>query len=337
MNPNKADIEALLIDHHFDQATTEQTQQLNELLAKDEELAKANKALGALLGRLDEYTVDVPGPSLMHDVLDRVHNDLAANNFQPQAVAGRIGYDVDQPAPATSPLVRLREIAAVAACLVLMATIFNITSNKIRATDQQFKCSNNLAGMARGISNYITGNNDFIPYVGTTASQWVGTDGHPRKSKPHLFTLIKNGYVTPDMVVCPATTARQLTAAQIHNHNDFPSPMTVSYSFQNTRGLNPDCYRMTTLRPVAHNMPVMADSNPLFADGTIHDRVDVRAASPNHSSLDGQCVLYLDGHVRWASTPMVGPEEDNIWQAGDLVTYRGTETPTCGKDAFLAP
>ena len=51
----------------------------------------------------------------------------------------------------------------------------------------------------------------------------------------------------------------------------------------------------------------------------------------------GQTVLTLDGSARWITSPIYGPERDNLWLAGDIRHYTGCETPTRDDDAQLIP
>ncbi len=49
--------------------------------------------------------------------------------------------------------------------------------------------------------------------------------------------------------------------------------------------------------------PILADHNPLADSG---------GNSPNHGG-QGQNVLYIDGHVRWCISPVLGCPADNIY------------------------
>ncbi len=48
-------------------------------------------------------------------------------------------------------------------------------------------------------------------------------------------------------------------------------------------------------------------------------------------------MLLLNGTVRWQTTPVFKPTGDNIYQAGQVRDYTGSEAPTCATDTFLTP
>ena len=48
-------------------------------------------------------------------------------------------------------------------------------------------------------------------------------------------------------------------------------------------------------------------------------------------------MLYIDGHVEWARTPLAGVNGDNIFIAGKILTYKGDETPVSPTDSFMLP
>ena len=97
-------------------------------------------------------------------------------------------------------------------------------------------------------------------------------------------------------------------------------------------------YRVTM--EVDPNMAVLGDANPLFDHSAIRallgDKLN-RLNSHVHGKGAGQNVLYLSGRVIFAKVPTVGVEGDNIWQAGDLTSYSGTEVPQYQTDTFLVP
>jgi hypothetical protein len=48
-------------------------------------------------------------------------------------------------------------------------------------------------------------------------------------------------------------------------------------------------------------------------------------------------VMTLDGSVQWLTSPVYGPNRDNLWLAGDIRSYTGTEAPAGKDDAQLVP
>jgi hypothetical protein len=88
------------------------------------------------------------------------------------------------------------------------------------------------------------------------------------------------------------------------------------------------------LRP-ARNVAYLGDANPLFVGGKFQRNIDPYTTnSPAHHGR-GQAVLMLDGSVNNLTTPVVG--QDNLWIAGDIRDYKGTEIPADEYDSFLVP
>jgi hypothetical protein len=122
--------------------------------------------------------------------------------------------------------------------------------------------------------------------------------------------------------------------AEIQRHDDFLEGRNVSYAYQNMAGV----------RPSAHDdprLPLMADENPLFADGVpVLDfrrltRADPASANSRAHDGAGQNILTLRGEVIWAKTPLSGIEGDNIWTLRGVTEYTGREGPASSTDSHL--
>jgi hypothetical protein len=48
-------------------------------------------------------------------------------------------------------------------------------------------------------------------------------------------------------------------------------------------------------------------------------------------------VLALNGNARWLTRPLLGKKRDNLWLAGDIRRYVGTEIPIDPDDVQLIP
>jgi len=169
-----------------------------------------------------------------------------------------------------------------------------------------------------------------------------GDNGEPVQSNTaNLWLLVVAANLSPECFVCPLSAHQvdEMAEGDYETVRDFRGEMFVSYSFQNVLGE----YRLTSTSGRASSMAVAADANPMRRDfwsgapgGGKKDGVtDRRLAdtarfiggdeyiamwnagawelnSPNHG-FQGQNVLYLDGHVAWATHPYCGPNWDNIW------------------------
>ena len=113
--------------------------------------------------------------------------------------------------------------------------------------------------------------------------------------------------------------------------DNFPSQANVSYSMQNMAGP----YRPTL--KADPNMVIVGDANPLFDPDVVQELLGGPINSNVHGRAAGQNVLYVTGRVVFAKESTCGVQGDDIWRAGDLTKYTGTEVPQCATDTFLVP
>jgi hypothetical protein len=92
----------------------------------------------------------------------------------------------------------------------------------------------------------------------------------------------------------------------------------------------------TATMPDRIRVPFVADPNPSFEGGRFvgADQLDINSRA--HRGR-GQNVLFNDGSIEFMPTPVYDRHRDNIWQAGDIYDYTGTETQSSVTDAFLIP
>ena len=212
----------------------------------------------------------------------------------------------------------------------------------------------------------------------------------------NLWILIPMCGLTIDIFLCPtAGHIRDSTVTEFNKIRDFRAENFVSYSYQNVLGAytlsGTSALMSTALAVAADCSPLRRDycTNPTAADSSGDKVTDKKLAekpkfdetedevrqwnvdqpdgvkgpwelnSPNHK-FKGQNVLYLDGHVAWATTPYCGTKYDNIWimqkatvtgitldprkissiQAyNDEATYDGQKTlpSSTNADSFLVP
>jgi hypothetical protein len=121
-----------------------------------------------------------------------------------------------------------------------------------------------------------------------------------------------------------------MSERELAERNDFSTPRGISYDSLNLAAARPN------LRP-NRSVAYLADANPLFVGGKFHRDVDPYTTnSPSHRGK-GQAVLLLDGSVNKMTSPIFGNSRDNLWLAGDILNYTGTETPADDQDSFLVP
>ena len=117
----------------------------------------------------------------------------------------------------------------------------------------------------------------------------------------------------------------------------------LSYSFHN---MYPDVNAVANgagwNRRLRAQFPVAADINPggkaVLDPAALPDDGLAAANSPNHFGA-GQNVMFADGSGRWVTSPLVGPDDDNIYaHAATGEREAGLLGPSAGPfDAVLLP
>jgi competence protein ComGC len=235
--------------------------------------------------------------------------------------------------PASRPMFSLRELAAVAAVLVMLATIFVPSIRQAHRVAQVNECAANVGQIGSAMLSFANDHNDQLPGVDGTSARWLPSGNEPAVSNSSaLFKLVRDGYASPVVFQCPALGGRSFAVQA--GFMDFPAGQYIHYSYQYSLGHG--SLSRGTLRSADESMAILADSTPLFADGQFHPADLTATASENHDRA-GQNVLYVSGQVRWASEPDVGVNGDNIFLADGVSEYHGTESPAGQTDTFLLP
>lgn len=159
------------------------------------------------------------------------------------------------------------------------------------------------------------------------------TPVEPHNVTASMFLLLRGHYATPELFICPSTTAVPDTFAghDLMTRGNFtgdgPEPrgdisVNCSYGYADpfplpqTRGN----FRMNTrMKP---GFALMADMGPRYERGIsepMHTR-DVNASqseqrwmNSNNHKKDGQNVLFSDGHVEFATAVFVGINKNHIY------------------------
>ncbi len=244
---------------------------------------------------------------------------------------------------------RAIDTAAVAAGLLIVASIYFPTVNNMRYKSWLTGCKSNMASIANGVSNYALDNDGQLPAVsmGQNAPWWkVGYQGEENHSNTrHLWKLVQGGYVQPGDFVCPGRSGGR--AVSLDNQNiglfrDFPNRKFVTYS---SRLIDP------STRKIGKRIIFISDANPMFEDIVIQsyspDSVEFKAIelcdklkkknSVNHNSR-GQNVMFTDGSVEFSVTRIIiQGGKDDIYTVKGMKSYSGRERPENDSDVFLVP
>jgi hypothetical protein len=341
-------METLLIDYHLGQLSEEQASQVEEAIAGSAELATQSRNLRQLLGLLDRDETPEPPNDLVDSILNHVteHVDATERTIPFEAAASALPAGTTHDLSA-APVLSLRELVAIAACITLFVGIFVPGYYKAQSVARRHMCQDNLRQIATGLYNYANDHNGHVTYAGYVPNgSWlpgpVRAPDVPRASNTrHLYRLMKNGYVQdPKVFVCPSVPeGRPMQARNYTEFDDFAERANNTYSFMFMNVENPPTLEELTSAP-KERMVLIADGSPLTDNRMTHriNPYNYQAAnSPAHDQGAGQNAVYATGQGGWFTEPTIGVDNDNIYRAGKLVRYSGIETPTCETDSFLIP
>lgn len=325
----KQDEQDQLIDFLLGQCGPDVAAEVRRRLAQDGRFRAVHDNIAKTLSAMSLVGEIEPPENLVSRTLARIRQHQQTNALLArEQLAVRRGR----------PTFLLRELAAVAAILVLMLGVFSIWQRQARREHLAGLCRSQVGQIGTGLLTYANANDGFLPAADLAQHRWLPKAGMPAVSNScGLFRLVVDDFVSPSVFKCPALEAEGGSKAGFAlqpGMSDFPGAGDINYSYQHTLGGR----RLSrqVLAPVAESMAILADSTPVFAGGQFRrDRVGA-AASDNHDRT-GQNVLYLDMHVAWAERPAVGVGGDNIFLAEGIFDYDGDEEPASDIDTFLLP
>ncbi len=325
-----------LLDLHLGRLSGPERAALEQRIKNDPALASQNEALAAMFAALNS----VPEPELPQGLTERISARVAAAGPPPRVVRPARKTTAQLAELEDAPLIRMRsfrEIAAVAAMVVLAVGLGVPSMLHMRERGQRIACSQNLANIGRGMQAYALANNSSLPFAGWNGNinSWRPTDEPGLRVLPnrrHAYALSRYGYVPVRFFVCPSTGGLPMPEDQVRKHNDFLESRNVSYAYQNMAGMRP------SLRDNP-DLPVFGDDNPLFDNGwplfgSLGLSDPANANSRAHGGA-GQNILTIRGNVRWTTTPNAGINNDNIWTLDGVDKYTGREGPQSSTDSHL--
>ncbi|HUU85972.1 MAG TPA: hypothetical protein VM243_20950 [Phycisphaerae bacterium] len=325
--------EEQLLDYLLEQCDEAEAARIATALEADPHLAATHHRLADALRPLDAWVAPDPPQAMVGRILDGIAAQNppklvpAASTLPPEAAGESI----------RRPLFSLRELVALAACITLFVGVLIPMMSSVRFNSRRQGCANNLASLYGGLSTFSQANEGQLPFNGQAGRQRpLGQRGQRwAPNRDHLFPLVQQGHVARaklSIFLCPERKGDEpMSPDMVDTSDGFADPRNCSYDVQYmSRPV-----RLVTgfVRPV----PLLGDASPLFEGGRFHRDVDPeRANSTSHRGV-GQNLLLLSGSVIWQTTPVFEPTGDNIYQAGQVRDYAGTETPVHATDTFLVP
>jgi len=261
-----------------------------------------------------------------------------------QAEIDRQAESLDFVATRRRPGIRLADLVSVAAVLLIGTGVVLPVLSAMREQSRRVVCNSNMGNTALAMSMYAGSNGDSMPVAMASlgGGKWwdVGVPSAPSNSA-NLYTLARDGYIPLASLACPGNPSAP-TSPAAPGTQDWRCLEEVSYSYQIMFGPRPEWNG-------THRMPVLADRSPVILRAIRGEQIDPFANAPNHRGV-GQHLLYNDGSVSWATSPVL-PSGDNIWLPRAIeVRIRqlpghsrlpnpllGTEVPGSTDDACLGP
>ena len=336
-----------ILDYHFGLDDSRQRVQTEKLLADDAEAQTVKSALERVTARLDGWG-DEPVPAGLADrTLELISHRRGADKLAKASAA--VVADTAKGKPSASPgrarwvFGNLRDLVAVAACLMLVFVLSRPGFRYARDISQQYQCASQMRQTGQATAQYANEHSGRLPSAKRRPGRlhWpVGRTGTPNASNTrNIYLLVKDGYLPLDVFRCPSSdrtirirfSSDSKTLKQLH---DFPDSRAVNYSFGVVAGKN----RSKWGRP---GDVLMVDQNPLFIDNQ-QDVLDLNTASadllrinsPNHSRR-GQNILFMDGRVIFSKSRHIGQNHDDIYTIKGTSRYSGKELPEL--DDIFAP
>ncbi len=228
---------------------------------------------------------------------------------------------------------RLGDLSAVAAILLLGSAIIWPMLSAARDQAHRQLCASNLRGAAMGFTMYASDYADALPQARASflGGPWWDVGDANRSHSANLYRLVKQGYSSAGELSCPGNSAA-VTGAGDRSADDWRSIDEVSFSYQHFGPRRPTWNQ-------GSQVLVLADKSPVVARARRGESFDSWASSRNHDGL-GQHLLMSDGSLRFQARP-IRENGDNIWLPAnfglDDLRLTGRERPADSRDAFVGP
>jgi len=241
----------------------------------------------------------------------------------------------------------LIELLVVIAVIALLMGILMPALARVRQLAIQLVCGTNLSGLGKAMLVYSNDYDDQWPTAGAPGEAW-GTGGAATVTRS-LYLLVRGDYTSPKQFICRADSGATVFKAPDYSVLwDFGDQVYhCSYS-----------YHYPYLQYGIHGssepqMAVAADRNPWFDQAADQNRWTIfnpgstnpdeqKAGNAEAHQINGQNVLFVDGHVDFEKRSYCAVNDDNIYTYGAPPNnhLKGTKPvkpclPTSSTDSLL--
>ena len=320
------DDETQLIDFQMGELSAGEQEEVRRRLSSEEPFKRLHDDIANTFAAMQLAPESDPPEHLTEATLDHIRGARRTDEL--------LATEESRPA-AIRPTFSLRELTVIAAALILMAAIIVPSVRAARYQAVIRNCASNVGQIGSALMTYANANDDYLPAVDAQQKRWLPAAEEPSLSNSSaLYKLVRSEDASPVIFQCPGGQRRSFVVEG--NMTDFPGGKFIGYSYQHTLGPRKMRLNDPVLAGAAEKMAILADSNPLFADGRFCPDKLNRMVSDNHGGT-GQNVLYFDMHVMWFKRPNVGVQGNNIFLVDGVFDYRGVEEPCGPTDTFLLP